>query len=466
MSRLLRFDEMSTQNLDARLSISDSNWKICDMFAVTAATAPFTLVAYDGRDYLEYLAAIPPSDDELTNANVLTTQEQAMTSKRHKLSCESSSVEKPPSVRPEKSGGATHGAVSSADQLKAAESGTMRREKALEKEERKLRKLTRSPVQATTSPGPTSAQVAMFDEVNRIAMLPETSTNAAASSMNKRLEGKFSVIHANDSMLLSKNHDRIKPGEVENSKIKGGRRKQATMSKVEETRELSDDLVPEKKSLSAEIAEWEEMLRKREEEKVIRRKPARATSVTPESLTTTGTPEGLSADIARLKIEAYQQRKAAEATAFAVHPPRRRIRLEGSRLVGDALDESELRRNKGVTGSQSKAVAKHDNRSGDEPEQKEPEQPASEAAKSAGRPKRRRTKKQRKTTATSPAATTVEARATTTNPSSAAATATTATTAAASDPEHLRDEIRIALSREIKKYITKELKEKVSCCCW
>lgn len=232
----------------------------------------------------------------------------------------------------------------------------------------------------------------MFDEVNRIAMLPETSTNAAASSMNKRLEGKFSVIHANDSMLLSKNHDRIKPGEVENSKIKGGRRKQATMSKVEETRELSDDLVPEKKSLSAEIAEWEEMLRKREEEKVIRRKPARATSVTPESLTTTGTPEGLSADIARLKIEAYQQRKAAEATAFAVHPPRRRIRLEGSRLVGDALDESELRRNKGVTGSQSKAVAKHDNRSGDEPEQKEPEQPASEAAKSAGRPKRRRTK--------------------------------------------------------------------------
>ncbi|GMS96067.1 hypothetical protein PENTCL1PPCAC_18242, partial [Pristionchus entomophagus] len=43
----------------------DTEWKICDLFAISATANPFHLVEYKGRDYFEYLPASPPSDMDM-----------------------------------------------------------------------------------------------------------------------------------------------------------------------------------------------------------------------------------------------------------------------------------------------------------------------------------------------------------------------------------------------------------------
>ncbi|KAL3095263.1 hypothetical protein niasHS_007362 [Heterodera schachtii] len=66
----------------------DHRWKICDLFAVNGTTSPYFLVDFKGRDYFDFLPALPPSDfqlgglppAEVTNVSVSADSQNAVNS--------------------------------------------------------------------------------------------------------------------------------------------------------------------------------------------------------------------------------------------------------------------------------------------------------------------------------------------------------------------------------------------------
>uniref|UniRef100_A0A914HZM5 Apple domain-containing protein n=1 Tax=Globodera rostochiensis TaxID=31243 RepID=A0A914HZM5_GLORO len=53
----------------------DHRWKICDLFAVNGTTKPYFLVDFMGRDYFDFLAALPPTDSQLKGIHGLPPAE-------------------------------------------------------------------------------------------------------------------------------------------------------------------------------------------------------------------------------------------------------------------------------------------------------------------------------------------------------------------------------------------------------
>uniref|UniRef100_A0A7E4VAX8 PAN domain-containing protein n=1 Tax=Panagrellus redivivus TaxID=6233 RepID=A0A7E4VAX8_PANRE len=65
LQKCTEFQDASTQWICRTLTY-DNKWKICDLFAVNGTQYPYFLTQYHGRDYFVYLAALPPTDAQLT----------------------------------------------------------------------------------------------------------------------------------------------------------------------------------------------------------------------------------------------------------------------------------------------------------------------------------------------------------------------------------------------------------------
>ncbi|GMR48421.1 hypothetical protein PMAYCL1PPCAC_18616 [Pristionchus mayeri] len=64
--------ESQTAPWTCRSVTYDTEWKICDLFAISATANPFHLVEYKGRDYFEYLPASPPTDGDIKKMDEFT----------------------------------------------------------------------------------------------------------------------------------------------------------------------------------------------------------------------------------------------------------------------------------------------------------------------------------------------------------------------------------------------------------
>ena len=58
----------------------DHRWKICDLFAVNGTEKPYYLLDYQGRDYFEYMAALPPTDLEMLGFSKKAARDSASVS--------------------------------------------------------------------------------------------------------------------------------------------------------------------------------------------------------------------------------------------------------------------------------------------------------------------------------------------------------------------------------------------------
>ncbi|KAF7633874.1 Apple domain-containing protein [Meloidogyne graminicola] len=63
-----QFQNQSTEWICRSLTY-DHRWKICDLFAVNGGDYPYNLLDYEGRDYFQYMPALPPTDIEMLGIN-------------------------------------------------------------------------------------------------------------------------------------------------------------------------------------------------------------------------------------------------------------------------------------------------------------------------------------------------------------------------------------------------------------
>ncbi|VDM80185.1 unnamed protein product [Strongylus vulgaris] len=172
---------------------------------------------------------------------------------------------------------------------------------------------------------------------------------------------------------------------------------------------------------------------RRRTKKVIRRTPAKVIKTSETLATTTEIIQEMSADLVRRKIQLYQQRKLAEARQLPALKKRRRVRIEGRHLLGD--------------GDENVAVASNADQSHQkEMKVKEGEVPQTEIDEI--KKERRDEKKPLKKGATN---------------SSPPPTTTIVSTPAvgATMPGLSAEALKVALAKEIRKFVSKELRHKV-----
>ncbi|EYB98854.1 hypothetical protein Y032_0127g1383 [Ancylostoma ceylanicum] len=444
-----------------RSVVYDSNWRICDMFAVAATAAPFTLVDYEGRDYFEYLAALPPSDDEISLASNFAQQQQTIVpDNKEKQMCSND--------RDKVSGSKTHvvevktyAAVPIEEQLKAEEREVEKNEKERGKKERKLQKIIKE-AEAVTVTSTTTTQVPLTEspvsETEDTAdyertTIPVSEDDTSDSSTTPKAEGipeveqttaKAEVI----SPATSRSIRRKPPKKIKDKKAKrDSRKRQKQPQPLQSGSDDSDERRTKEEDQSTERrSQW------RRTKKIVRRKPSKVVKTNSVIVTTTEVIQELSPELAREKILLYQKRKAAEAERTTSAPRRRRVRIEGRRLHGDLLEEDE-------------PITRHK----DEKEMfREKEKKKDDARISEGsHDGRQKLKKEneRKPVKKGLSRRKIPLHQTTQQPSSSASTASTtgaeALPVTTTEPGAAEDALRMALAREIKKFISKELKHKL-----
>ncbi|KAK6750810.1 hypothetical protein RB195_002650 [Necator americanus] len=325
-----------------RSVVYDSTWHICDMFAVAGTAAPFTLVEYQGRDYFEYLAAQPPSDDELSQANDFFRQQQlAEFDKKITERCERKQHDKVSGVKTQEVHSNTYDAIPVKVQLEADEKELEKREKERGKKERKQLKTVKDSVPTTISlsstdpvsgiltteyPIPESKTIATENEM--AATTPdEGKEEENTSSPTEVTESSTAVIETTAVTLKS---IRRKPAKKENKKA--SREKQKEFWSISWER---GEIPVEREQRSELEALRSGQIQGRKLKKIIRKKPFKDVKTNSTLATTTEVIQELSQDVAREKIQLYQQRKAAEVEQMTTSPKKRRVRIQRRRLYGD-----------------------------------------------------------------------------------------------------------------------------------
>nr|CDJ86576.1 PAN-1 domain containing protein [Haemonchus contortus] len=417
------------------------------MFAVAGVTSPFTLVEYEGRDYFEYLAAIPPSDDELTEASNLAMQERINSEKKGSKSCEVERLGKTPLVRRKKANQDLYGARPIHEQLEADEKETKQKDKQRRKKTNKLQKVTKEEELATIIPPVTDVQAAFTGEilVESKTISPEKLTTVMETEEDISLSegsslGELDIAATTEETTAAVRVIRRKPAKKLNDKTV--KHTEAVRSRMERNEGIVGGSSGNKQNKD---------LRVHKRKGAIRRKP-----VNPPKEFATGAPyEKLSTDVARIKIKTYQQRKAAGALFSTLPPRRERVRLQGLRLT--AVNDDETFRHGKVS---RKETVKNWQEGSDKGAVKRAEQHPLEGKETGERakkqPKSRGTSKRRGSKATvSP---------TTATPRTTSKTTKTTTTPAAAMAAPLSDitseKLRVALRREIRKFVSRELKQK------
>nr|CAD2142601.1 unnamed protein product [Meloidogyne enterolobii] len=65
----------------------DHRWKICDLFAVNGGDSPYNLLDFEGRDYFQYMPALPPTDSEMLGLKQNEILEHFNTNNEKQCSC-------------------------------------------------------------------------------------------------------------------------------------------------------------------------------------------------------------------------------------------------------------------------------------------------------------------------------------------------------------------------------------------
>ncbi|VDL72451.1 unnamed protein product [Nippostrongylus brasiliensis] len=484
-----------------RSIVYDYNWQICDMFAVAGTSPPFVLVEYEGRDYFEYLAANPPSDVDFAQANDFTLQEQNKTETQLQ-SCNSAAVEKAPVAWSQRDGPTTaeskpdektsYGATPVQDQLQAEEAENKIKEKDKKRKMRKLLKIAKE--QFTNSPLFKELQGSVTDIPEAGTIMPELETtmskhhddnvSAASSSTEESTRIPDILVHKKIDEPLHPSEKVYRRKEAKKTKTKKSskdsrksrgsgeflrspKRKHSKADKSKKSKEI-DEVEPTSTSESPNVKlsdkEISEKLKRKQRRmekltRIFRRKQTKSRGITTSTMTTTTTtdsietspiteePEVMSAKVARVKIELYQQRKAAERAARASPPGRQRIRLrEDGRMIGQDNEEAGEDSRERIPSQRVEEVK-------EEEQEKEEEVPITTTT-TTRKPRRKHTAKSRRPKTTTTTATTESITAETTTAS------TTTTTTIVPPREISRDDLRKALTKEIKKFISKEFRGK------
>ncbi|RCN47857.1 hypothetical protein ANCCAN_06051 [Ancylostoma caninum] len=441
-----------------RSVVYDSKWRICDMFAVAATAAPFTLVDYEGRDYYEYLAALPPSDAELSLVSNFAEQQQTIApDSKEKQMCSED--------RDKVSGSKTHvvelktySAVPIEEQLKADERELEKIEKERGKKERKLQKIIKENEAVTVPSTTTDAQVPLTEdkstetadyERTTLPVREDDSSDSSTTSPSTEIVPDVEQTTIKIEVIppaASRSIRRKPPKNIKGKKTKNdSQRRRKQPLPVQSRSDVNDEETMKEEAHSIEQSQRRRM------KKIVGRKPSKVVKTNSMVATTTEVIQELSPELAREKILLYQKRKAAEAEQTTSAPRRRRVRIEGRRLHGDVVEEDEqITRDRDVQEVHEKYRKKVASRtfqgSHNIKQNLEKENERKPVKKGLSRRK-------------------IPLHQTTPQPSSSTSTPSTVemetSAVATTEPGSSEDALRMALAREIKKFISKELKHQL-----
>ncbi|CAJ0603263.1 unnamed protein product [Cylicocyclus nassatus] len=326
-----------------RSVVYDSNWHICDLFAVVASAAPFTLVDYKGRDYFEYLAALPPSDDELSRMNDFARQQQIAIEKRYIEKC-SNDPPKASDVKTEQVE-KIYNAIPIEAQLEAEKRELEKKEKEQKRKERKLQKINKEKMLMTVSPPVIKSEVVLpVPDLEEIAMdletlttVTETEETTPATTEDPCREKTMETDISTEPTTAPTTTQSPASTKTIRRKPAGKTRTKKMQNKEKKLKESQVRLELNEEYKAATL--YPGQSQRRRPQKIIRRRPARVFRTNQTLATTTEVIQDLTSELARRKIQLYQMRKAAEAKAKAPEVKMRRVRLEGQRLYGDVSGE-------------------------------------------------------------------------------------------------------------------------------
>ncbi|KIH47403.1 hypothetical protein ANCDUO_22537 [Ancylostoma duodenale] len=355
----------------------------------------------------------------------------------------------------------TYSAVPIEEQLKADEREVEKIEKERGKKERKLQKISKENEAVTVPSTTTEAEVPLTED-----SIPESKDTVdyerTTLPVREDDSSDSSITPPSTEIVPEAEQTTVKPEVIPSATSKSIRRKppkkiKGKKTKTDSRRRPKQPLPVQSRSdenheqRTKEEAHSTEQSQRRRTKKIVRRKQSKVVETNSVVATTTEVIQELSPELAREKILLYQKRKAAEAEQTTNAPRRRRVRIEGRRLHGDIEEDEQITRHRDFQ----------------EVHEEEKKKGASRTFQGARDGKQKQEKEnERKPVKKGLSRRKIPLHQTTQQPSSSTSTPSTAeaetSTVATTEPGSSADALRMALAKEIKKFISKELKHKVN----